>query len=113
MHRERGEGRKTQDGYEAIWERVFGKPISYPPPRYKTPIVMRPENFPWHERQGAPGIRRKLLGTFPERDLGLEILSMEAPFTLEAGPARCLLFAYRGKGWVGGGDYEPPHRYQA
>ena len=53
FRRERGEGRTNQDAYEAIWNKVVGHDLRYPEPRYKAPIVMRPEAFAWRAEPGA------------------------------------------------------------
>ena len=67
FRRTSGEGPRNQDAYEAIWRHVTGRPIVYPKPRYKGPIVMRPDGFGWRDQ--AAGVRSKLLGGFPERRL--------------------------------------------
>jgi len=58
--------RRNQDGYEAIWEEVHGRPVEYPAPRYQTPVTMLPEAFAWIPTE-EPGIEAKHLGTFTER----------------------------------------------
>jgi hypothetical protein len=72
-----GEGPKNQDAYEAIWRHVTGRPIDYPKPRYKAPIVMRPEGFSWVAADGFDGVRRRRLGDFAERGLKLEIVHLD------------------------------------
>jgi len=58
--------RRNQDGYEAIWEEVHGRPVEYPAPRYQTPVVMVPDAFAWIPTE-EPGVEAKHLGTFTER----------------------------------------------
>jgi hypothetical protein len=107
FHRETSAGRKSQDAYAAIWQQVFGRPAEYAAPRYKTPIVMRPEGFAWRDVQGAPGVRRKVLGIFPERGLSLDFIAMDsqAAFAAAASTDRRLLFVSGGEGACGGQRY--------
>ena len=60
---------RNQDGYEAIWEEINGRPIEYPSPRYQTPMTIHPDAFAWVSPPGdpEPGISHKHLGTFSER----------------------------------------------
>jgi hypothetical protein len=101
-----GEGPKNQDAYEAIWQAVTGRPIAYPEPRYKAPIVMRPEAFAW--REAGRGLRRRVLGVFPERGLEIGFLSLGAgaSWTFEAGPALRFVFVRAGEGRTERGGFE-------
>ena len=107
FHRTSGEGPKNQDAYEAIWRHVTGKPIVYPKPRYQAPILIRAEAFRWRDEPGAPGVRRKQLGTFPERGLSLEFITVEAGATCAMAPSRAqrLVFVREGQGSCDGVDY--------
>jgi mannose-6-phosphate isomerase-like protein (cupin superfamily) len=58
--------RRNQDGYEAIWQEIHGRPVQYPAPRYQTPVTMLPEAFAWVPTD-EPGVEEKHLGTFTER----------------------------------------------
>jgi len=58
--------RRNQDGYEAIWEEIHGRPVEYPTPRYQTPVTMLPDAYSWTTTD-EPGVERKHLGTFTER----------------------------------------------
>ena len=58
---------RNQDGYEAIWEEINGRPIEYPSPRYQTPITMLPDGFAWVSSDAEPGVASKHCGTFSER----------------------------------------------
>ena len=75
FHRTSGEGKKNQDSYDAIWQKVFGRPLDYPKPRYKAPIVIQPENFAWAQAEAA-GVCRKALGVFGERGVGLDFYAI-------------------------------------
>ncbi len=107
FRRTSGEGKANQDAYEALWRKLTGQPIRYPKPRYKAPIVMRPESFPWREAEGAPGVRRRSLGTFPERGLSLDFISIYAGATYAADPQppRRLIFVRQGEGRIGADPY--------
>jgi hypothetical protein len=94
--REDGAGRRNQDGYEAVWEAVTGRPLVYPPAAFSEPVVMDPAAFPWSE--AAPGVARKHLGTFGGRGLRLEVARLEpgAVLDLPGEPALRLLYVVRG-----------------
>lgn len=102
-----GEGKKNEDAYEAIWRTVTGRPLSYPKPRYKAPVVVRPDAFAWREVEGMLGIRTKWLGMFPERELSLELIEVASgcACTAEAVPERRLVFVRRGEGHCNGQSY--------
>ena len=96
-----GEGPRNTDAYEAIWRQVTGRPIDYPKPRYKAPVIMRPEGFAW--REAGPGARRRTLGVFPERGLELTVLGLDAgaAWDFPACDARRLVFVREGQGRCG------------
>ncbi len=104
FRRASGEGKRNEDAYEAIWRITTGKPLSYPRPAYKSPIVIRPDGFLWRGIPGMPGARRKDLGTFPERGLSLELTSLEggSSYALKSSSARRLLFVRDGEGQCDG-----------
>jgi len=97
------EGRKNEDAYEAIWRSVTGAPLSYPKPRYRAPIVLRPDGFLWRELHGQPGARCKHLGTFPERELSLELVAVESGcgYAVPASSSRRFIFVREGAGQCG------------
>ena len=67
---------ESRDSYEAIWEYVFGRPIAYPPQRYDQPVLIRAAAFAWR-RNDEGHASRKLLGSFTERGMRLEMLRIE------------------------------------
>jgi hypothetical protein len=73
-------GRRKQDGYEAVWEHVNGRPLEYPPARFNEPVVMEPDAFAWAPQ--GPGLHRRRLGVFGERGLAVEIWRLDAGATL-------------------------------
>jgi len=68
--------KRNQDGYEAVWENAYRRPIDYAKPRYDQPIFMRPENFAWIG--GGEGSSYKLLGDFNERRIRLGFIGLAA-----------------------------------
>ena len=95
----------NKDSYEAVWEKVNGKPISYSQPRYETPVIMRPQAFRWTPDPKRPGVEVKHLGVFNEFRTGVSIWRI-APGTtipsevLDAPELRCVIrgeTSYEGK----------------
>jgi hypothetical protein len=70
--------KKQQDGYEAIWEHIHGRPIEYPKPRYESPVLMNPENYPWIPEASTSGVSRRHIGTFSERRIEIAQIKIEA-----------------------------------
>jgi hypothetical protein len=94
-----------QDSYEAAWEKVNGRAISYPKPQYASPILMLPERFSWVE--SAPGVGWKSLGQFTERCLTIRQLRLSAGSRFEWSPQSQthLFFCQEGTGQVGQNPY--------
>ncbi len=107
FRRKAGEGKKNQDSYDAIWQKVFGRPLDYPKPRYKAPIVMRPENFSWAPVERSAGVCRRRLGAFGERGVGLDFYAVTPGSTFDMGEssARRLIFVCSGMGRCAGDSY--------
>lgn len=101
--RETGEGRKNQDGFEAIWEYHTGRKLEYPRQRYEEPVFIDPDSFAY-KPTGARGVSRKLLGVFSERETRIEVWRVEAGATWRApaGDANRLSFVFEGSGACGG-----------
>jgi hypothetical protein len=76
FYRERGEGKKNQDGFEALWEHINKRKLEYPPRRYQEPIILDPTAFAWRATQQS-GVMRKMLGVFSERETRLELFQLE------------------------------------
>ncbi|HZP29212.1 MAG TPA: hypothetical protein VFC99_09695 [Acidimicrobiia bacterium] len=64
---------RNMDGYEAIWQEMHGRPVTYPKPRYEQIVVMEPERFAWTPTD-EPGVERKHLATFTERQTSVGFL---------------------------------------
>ncbi|HEY2591520.1 MAG TPA: hypothetical protein VGI35_08005 [Steroidobacteraceae bacterium] len=108
FRRSSGEGKHNEDGYEAIWRVMTGRPLAYPKARYRSPIVMRPDGFVWREMPGMPGVRLKILGAFAERGLSLELVSIAPGSTYVVPPAGSLrfLFVRTGEGECGSEPFQ-------
>ncbi|MDB5571863.1 MAG: hypothetical protein JWN93_3046 [Hyphomicrobiales bacterium] len=97
----------ARDSYEAIWEHIFQRPMLYPAPRYEDPLLIRPAGFEWRVDAGAPGVKRKPLGSFTERGVRLELIALDpgAQATLGEPGALCLAFVQEGEGASPAGDW--------
>jgi hypothetical protein len=100
--RDTTQGRRNRDAYEAIWLHVTGGNLSYAPPVYKTPIIMRPEALSWRSTSEA-GVSVKHIGVFPHRGLSLNAWRIEpgGRHRVPAVPALRLLFVTDGTGAIG------------
>ncbi len=103
--RDTAQGRKNRDAYEAIWLHVMGGDVSYAPPVYKTPIIMRPVALPWLPTSEA-GVSAKSIGVFPHRGLSMSAWQVEpgARHVIPASRALRLLFVTDGNGAAGAAE---------
>lgn len=69
--------RHNQDGSEACYEKATGKKSTYSRPRYDDLIMMNPSNYEWIATDD-PGVFRKDLGSFTERNAGVGFIRLEA-----------------------------------
>jgi hypothetical protein len=104
LFRRDDDGRAQQDAYEAVWEQVLGVPAVYPDAVVQAPIVLNPSAFPAAEVDGCPGVRRRALGTFEPRRLGLEVIDLDpgAGYPLGTSGATVLGWVIAGSGNVDG-----------
>jgi hypothetical protein len=100
--RDTTQGRRNWDAYEAIWLHVKKGELSYAPPVYKTPIVMRPDALPWLSTS-EEGVSARHIGVFPHRGLSLDAWRTEpgARHRIPAIDALRLLFVTEGSGTMG------------
>ncbi len=97
----KSDGRKlNQDAYEAVWEKVNGRPLDYPPQRYARAIFTEPDHFRWVPVTSHAGVSLKLLGIFSERRVKLALFRIEAGARLELEDAS-LYFVRSGTGAAG------------
>lgn len=107
---EDGEGRKNQDGYEAIWEMVNARKLEYPKARYEEPVLMDPDAFEWRADPKRPGVSRKTLGVFSEREMRLDMLRLDEGASADLAPESGFVLGYLrdgaveadGKSWASG-----------
>lgn len=94
----------VKDGFEAVWEHMTGQKLDYVEPRYDKPIIMDPSRYVARAVPGEPGVSRKLLGVFTERELAVSIIMLEAGATHHYDGAReglNLGYVLRGEGRTG------------
>lgn len=96
----------NKDAYEAVWERVNGRPLAYPRPRYSRPVFMQPENFAWLPIEGQPGTSRKLLGEFSERRTQIALYRIDAAASLSLA-GHSIYFVANGSGFAGAQEFRP------
>ncbi|MDF2117756.1 hypothetical protein PY365_19435 [Roseiarcaceae bacterium H3SJ34-1] len=99
--------RRNQDAFEAIWEEVNGRRISYPEKRWETPVMMRPQDVEWTQEE--PGVARKQLGSFGARGTAFAFLRLDAGAELDLaarGGAR-IGFVLSGQGDIAGEELRP------
>ena len=105
------EGKKVnQDAYEAVWEHVNGRKLEYPPARYREPVVIKPEAFPWMPVKGAAaGIMSRNFGVFNERGTSAYqvMIPAGASYRHAAVPNVNLFFFLSGRGTIAGEAYSP------
>lgn len=81
-----GGQKHNQDASEAVWERVTGRKLEYPDPRYVHPVAMVPENFRWIDNPDEPGIAYKWLASFTERQMRVGFIRVRPGATWTARP---------------------------
>ncbi len=92
-------GRKNQDAFEAIWEHVNGRPMSYPESSFSNPVMMDPGKSEW--AAVAEGVAEKRLGRFAASDTGVRLVKLQ-PGTATSIAGRGLLLVLSGTGHAGG-----------
>jgi hypothetical protein len=70
-------GKKSVDGFEAIWEQVAGRKLVYPEAQYTAPVLMHMENYFWLPLDGAPGVSIKAMGVFTDCDVPCNAYRLE------------------------------------
>ncbi len=93
-------GKRNMDGYQAIWEHVHGRPMTFPKPRYPQPIMMDPANYDWLPVGGEDGVFEKPLGAFSECRTEAGFLKLD-PGAVHDGAGRGIYFIVSGTGEVG------------
>jgi hypothetical protein len=90
------DGRK-QDSFEAMLENIVGGKIEYPPQRYRAPVQIKTEAFPWVDVE--PGLKVKTLARFNAAgpELGLIQLSPGAAFEEERSDRHRIFAVFSGE----------------
>ena len=86
--------RRAQDAFEAVFEHVTHRRVTYPKPRYDEPIKMKPESFDWQDLPGQSGVKAKWLGDFTERHHELALVHVDAGKSAMLGPRAGIQLVY-------------------
>ncbi len=97
-------GKRNTDGYQAIWEHVNGRPMTYPKPRYNRPFFMDPAHYDWLPTEDAPGVAEKRLGSFTERGTSATFYKLDAGARLTT-EGRAIYFVVSGTGKASDTEY--------
>ncbi|MGH8988559.1 MAG: hypothetical protein ACRDXC_08180 [Acidimicrobiales bacterium] len=91
------------DAFQAVWEHASGQPMVYPVPRYEDPVYLHLDSFSYHP-SGDPGVDRKLLAAFSERELSLRMTRLAPDAQVQVGDRRqrCITFVLDGPIRLGG-----------
>lgn len=92
----------NQDGYEAAWERVRGRKISYPKPLFEQPVLWRGERFAW-EPTAQNGVEIRRFAEFTGKRLRIAQVRLEAGArcTFSANDRQTLVYCISGKAQLG------------
>jgi hypothetical protein len=97
---------RNTDSIQAIWEKVHGRRLVWPTPRYPQPILMDPEAFSWVELTSSLSVKN--LGSFTEQDVNMSMLRWEQDAPVQFGPERThLVFSLVGTIEIDGTGYPP------
>jgi hypothetical protein len=77
--------RHNQDASEAVEAEIRGHRVTYPEPRYNGVVAMNPAAFDWVKDPDNPGVARKYLGTFTEREIRIGFVYLDKGATLRFG----------------------------
>jgi len=99
-------GKINKDAYEAVWERVNGRPLEYPGQRYLRPVFMDPEEFDWLPVADQPGASCRHLGEFSERRTRLSLYKVAPGGSLRLAD-NSIYFVASGSGAVGAASFRP------
>lgn len=98
-------GEAGVDGFQAVWEHLNKRPLTYPAGRYEVPILMDPDNSEWVPIAGQPGAYEKLMGVFTERRAMAEFIRIDPGASFKGGGGRDVFFVVSGAGTVAGEGY--------
>ncbi|MEE2957036.1 MAG: hypothetical protein VX780_12955 [Pseudomonadota bacterium] len=100
-------GKRNQDGYAAVWEKITGLKMMNPPARYKEPIVMKPDHFGWRPVGTRKGLEQREIGSFSERGTKIDFyrLPKGTHRALVKEPHLQILYIVKGTGTFGRHSY--------
>lgn len=102
--RDAKDGKVNLDAFQAIWEHVNHRPLTYPQARYEVPVLMDPTHYDWVPVDGASGVYEKVLGVFTERRTEIRFLKLDAGASHALG-GRGVYFVLSGGGTVQGDTF--------
>jgi hypothetical protein len=73
------EGKANQDAFEAIWEFVNGRKLTYPVSPFAAPVLMNGEGAAWTECDA--GLYEKRLGSFDATEVSVRLLRLSPGHT--------------------------------
>lgn len=86
-----------RDSYEAIWEHVCQRRLTYPTPQYSGPITIDTTAFPWSALANVPGVEKRTYGTFTHANYGACAYKLSPGASLiSAGRGMCLILYGKG-----------------
>jgi hypothetical protein len=90
---------QQQDGFEAVWQEINKKPVTYPEQRYGDPIAASVARFAYLPSKKERGISLKHIGTWSERRISASFIKWEkgATHRVEGLEAPQLHFVVRGE----------------
>jgi hypothetical protein len=97
-------GKRNVDGFQAVWEHMRGRAMTYPAPRYGKPVFMEPDAFAWVPSGTEPGVSERPLGVFTERRFRLSFVRLDAGATHRL-QDHAIYFSLSGEGASEQGDW--------
>lgn len=101
-----GNGKGPIDGYEALWQHQNGRPMQYPVPRYRHPLLIDPAAFDWRQSnlEGNNHAWVRPLGTFSDGTVAVNHWRTDSDGRLKLAGQRAiqLLFFVKGTAELGG-----------
>jgi len=102
-------GRRNQDAFEAIWEYVKGRKMTYPESNFAGPAMIDPALVDWAAVGGANLVHEKALASFSSAQTGVRLLRL-APDGALSVQGRGVFLVLSGSGTVAG---QPARRLTA
>ena len=93
-------GKRNLDAAQAIWEYVNKKPMIYPVPSFKAPLLIDPTHYEWKSLNNQPGVAERRLGTFTPANTAIKMVKVSACSHLQLTGGRDIYFVYQGIGQI-------------